>query len=279
LPVAFEGYNEFIKKPLELNDPRSFTLVQKLLSQTPEFNRSPWTGIIKTLSGITISRGEALQHWKKILAHKRRLENALRRPVGIKTAIVDFYDLSEIATDPQVETDTAEATAAAHPPVREPAYTPVVAPGYHQDRLKEEMQRAKRYKHALSAIMLDVDLAAIKATTPINEVRDQALTVIDTMIHKAIRNVDIRARHSDNLFFIILPNTNKREAQELAGRLLKKISTRMQRLPGMNTPVPLKAAVGQSGNRNDTSAEFIKRLEHLVVSCKNDKADAVLLLD
>ncbi|MBN1129396.1 MAG: diguanylate cyclase [Chitinispirillaceae bacterium] len=289
-PSLFEGYQEFIKKPFELNDSRSFALLQHLLQHPSLLKGSPWSFLINALSGITISPNEALQHWKKILTHKRRLETALRRPVGIKTAVVDYYEQSGISNDPAVETAAAEPRQfGQNYPTVFPAsraagssnvlHETVPAPGYHQERLKEEMSRARRYKHALSAIMINVDFSPITMNGSETPMYTKVQSVIDTMIRKAIRNVDIRARHSENLFLLILPNTNKREAQELAVRLLKNISVRMQRLPGVTVTVPLAASVGQCDTKNDTSTEFIMRLEHLIASGKNSRVDAVYLLD
>jgi diguanylate cyclase (GGDEF)-like protein len=297
LPVSSDDIIDQIKKPFEKNDPKSFILLDKLLTRAPNSPVSPYSRLIKSFSGITIAGREAQQHWKKILEHKRRLELKLCRTVNIKTAIVDYYDQSGIAVDPvdndpphprqepssgqrphqtlpqTAATIQSKLTAAAVTP------TPIPAPGYHQERLKEEMQRARRYKHALSAMMLHVDLSGIKGSTTTDQARDKVFAIIETMIGKAIRNVDIRARHSDNLFLLILPNTNKREAQELATRLLKNISTRLHRIPEITLTVPLKVAVGQCSQGNDTSAEFIKRLENLVTSEMVDKTDTVLLLD
>jgi diguanylate cyclase (GGDEF)-like protein len=280
---------ELIKKPFEKSDPRSYVLIQKLLEHARDDRSPPFSFLIKSLSGITIVAREAQQHWKKILEHKRRLELKLCRPVNIKTAAIDFYDQTGIAVDPSGADGAGAATPqerqAAAPAVRphqgrpSAAPAPIPAPGYHQQRLKEEMLRAGRYKHALSAMMIRIDLSVLNGAAPDNQARDNVLGIIDAMIMKAVRNVDIRARHSDTQFMLILPNTNTREAQELATRLQKKISLRLHRLPGMPPAIPLAVAVGQCSPKNDTSVAFIKRLENRVVSENGKEPDTVLLLE
>ena len=135
-------------------------------------------------------------------------------------------------------------------------------PGYHQERLKEEMMRARRYKHALSVIMVRVDLQAMDESPNSDQTKDKALEIIVKMINKTVRTVDILTRHSDNLYVLILPNTNKREALELAERLKSNISQRAQRIPELQGGIPIAFAVGQC-TKDDTSTDFIKRLENL----------------
>jgi diguanylate cyclase (GGDEF)-like protein len=285
-PLPSDSISEGIKKPFEKNDPKSYALVQKLLDQAGGDRAAPLSFLIKSLSGITISAREAQQHWKKILEHKRRLESKLFRPVNIKTAAIDFYDQMNITVDSS-DTDNAAAQAPERQAIASPLRpgrpsvtpTPIPAPGYHQQRLKEEMLRAGRYSHALSAMMIHVDLSVLNGAAPDNQARDNALGIIDAMIMKAVRNVDICARHSDTQFMVILPNTNKREAQELATRLQKNISLRLHRLPGMPPVILLAVAVGQCSPKNDTSVAFIKRLENLVLSENGKKPDTVLLLE
>jgi diguanylate cyclase (GGDEF)-like protein len=285
-PLISDTLHELLITPLEKNDERSCVLIQKLLDRAQGSRTTPVCFLIKSLSGITISAREAQQHWKKILEHKRRMELKLGRTVNIKTAMVDFYDQTGIAVDPSGIEDSAiiaheqQTVAPASRSVRPSvAATLVFAPGFHQERLKEEMLRAGRYKHALSAMMLRVDLSVINNAALDNQARDKILFIIDAMIMKAVRNVDICARHSDTQFMVILPNTNKREAQELATRLLENISTRLKRLPGIPHIVPIVAAVGQCSPKNDTSVMFIKRLENLVLSENGRGTDRVLLLE
>jgi diguanylate cyclase (GGDEF)-like protein len=151
-------------------------------------------------------------------------------------------------------------------------------PGYHQERLKEEMMRARRYKHALSVIMVRVDLRAMDNSPITDETKDKALGIIVKMINKTVRTVDILARHSDNFYVLILPNTNKREALELAERLKTNISQRAHRIPELQGGIPITFAVGQC-SKDDTSTDFIKRLENLAGSGNPTVTSAVHALD
>jgi diguanylate cyclase (GGDEF)-like protein len=290
MPTAsLDGVADLIKKSLEKSDPRSFTYIQHLTERSGNPGPLSFVECIKSLTGITVSPKEVALHWKKILDHKRRMELKLCRTVHIKTAAVDYYDQAGISVDPvsenQPEPIPGERSAGVQQPrigtsrITTSSPGSIAAPGYHQERLKEEMLRARRYKHALSAMMLTVDISGFNGDRFSDESREKVLGIVDSMITKAIRNVDIRARHSNSQFMLILPNTNKREAQELASRLLKNISTRLHRLPDLPREIPLAVAVGQCGQKNDTSGDFIKRLENLVESDQKNKGETVLLLE
>ena len=152
-------------------------------------------------------------------------------------------------------------------------------PGYHHERLKEEMQRARRYKHALSVIMFNVDLSASPDhATLSDQTKDKVLSIIVKMINKAVRTVDILTRHSDNLFLLILPNTNKREALELAERLKTNICQRTNRIPELSDGIPITIAVGQC-SKDDTTNDFIMRIVNLVDSGKRKAPNAVYTLE
>ena len=141
------------------------------------------------------------------------------------------------------------------------------------------MLRARRYKHALSAMLLDVDLSVIKDSPTAVQTKDKVLGIIIKIINKAVRTVDILARHSDNLFLLILPNTNKREALELAERLRENIGQRILKIPDFPGAIPLTIAVGQCCSKSESSAEFIQRLENLVASGRQKNPDMVYSLE
>jgi diguanylate cyclase (GGDEF)-like protein len=306
----FEGYNELILKPFKQHDERSFSLIQKLLGSGVHSNRPGIGFLIEAMSGITIAEGEARNHWKKILEHKRRLELKVCRLVNIKTAVVDYYDQLGIVPEtmptlkmlPAEQHDcngngglchgiTAEdrllyqfmesldgKSSGKKSETVDKVFERLATPGYHQERFKEEMMRARRYKHALSAIMFDLNLRAISESSVSPETRDKTLSIIVKMINKTVRTVDILARYSENHFLLILPNTNKREALELAERLKNNICERTAKIPGLSGGVPITLAVGQL-SKDDTSADFNKRLENLVESGKKKAPNTVYTLE
>jgi diguanylate cyclase (GGDEF)-like protein len=87
--------------------------------------------------------------------------------------------------------------------------------------LHTELMRANRYGHPLSLILLDLDSFKDfndKYGHPAGDVR---LKEIGEMLRQNVREPDIAARCGGEEFGVILPNTNKRGAIQLAERLCK----------------------------------------------------------
>ncbi len=137
---------------------------------------------------------------------------------------------------------------------------PVGAMDNPEQRLKEEMLRAGRYKHALSAILVAVDRsrAIDNGSSPGTGV--DVHMIIARIIRKSIRAVDILARYPRERFLLILPNTNKREALALAERLHINIERRAARIKELSCGVTVRLAVGQVC-KEDNSNGFLKSLE------------------
>ncbi len=89
------------------------------------------------------------------------------------------------------------------------------------DVLHTELIRAQRYSNPLSVIIMDLDSFKQfndKYGHPAGDVR---LKEIAEMLKENVREPDIAARYGGEEFAIILPNTSKRGAIQLAERLCK----------------------------------------------------------
>jgi len=95
---------------------------------------------------------------------------------------------------------------------------------YFKEQLQHELERSKRYKHALSLLLIDLDYFKFYNDEHGHIVGDRALKTIAQTLNNNIRNTDILARYGGEEFVIILPETNKKRALELAERLRKSIS-------------------------------------------------------
>jgi len=105
-----------------------------------------------------------------------------------------------------------------------------------EERVKEEVNRAKRYNHPLSIFMLDVDHFKKINDTYGHSNGDKALRYLAEVLSFEIRTTDYAARYGGEEFVVILPDTLLPQAQELAERLRLTIaqspipSVDMQRL-------------------------------------------------
>jgi diguanylate cyclase (GGDEF)-like protein len=269
--LPFEGFGHFIQDPLEANDPVSYERIKSIFIEMPGAPPDPFRVLIQRLTGKTYRGKEARDHWQRILSHKEDMQAKLGRCVGILVTALDYFDAIGGEKAPPVLDGLRPLTNVIN---REEWINRIYAPGYHLEKLKEEMLRAKRYNHALSSILLDVDEFHRINQDFSFKVGDELLTVIVKIIRKMIRAVDIVSRYSGDRFLIILPNTNKREAMELAERLRISVFERSKRINGLPEGVTVTLSVGQSA-KDDKSIEFMKSLEYTLEDGKKKAKNSV----
>jgi diguanylate cyclase (GGDEF)-like protein len=90
---------------------------------------------------------------------------------------------------------------------------------FFQQLLSVEMSRAQRFRRPLSLIMLDID--HFKAYNDIygHQAGDHALHQLAILLQRSSRSYDLVARYGGDEFVIILPETDKGTAAEVAERI------------------------------------------------------------
>lgn len=94
---------------------------------------------------------------------------------------------------------------------------------YFQQRMDEEIARAKQFSHPLSLIMSDIDHFKMFNDTYGHQQGDIVLIDTAKIFRLNVREVDIPARYGGEEFAIILPETDTKEARDIAEDLRKKI--------------------------------------------------------
>jgi diguanylate cyclase (GGDEF)-like protein len=271
----FDGFQELIRTPLEQKDPRSFETIRNALHSAKSAASEPFRFLMHHFIGKKFKCKEAKDHWRHMIRHKESLETKLGRRVGVQAAVFDYFDTIGIETQWSASSPTASSGREVLPDVvnqEEPISRGGLA-GNHLELFKKEVFRAKRYKHSLSAIMVEIDnmqkISRLSSTISSEEV----LSLIVKIIAKTIRIVDILYRYLDDRFLIILPNTNKREATELAERIRQNIFERTKRIFG-NSEVTATLSVGQT-MCDSHSFDFIQHLETILQEGKKKKCNFV----
>ena len=94
---------------------------------------------------------------------------------------------------------------------------------YFNERLMDELERARRYDEPLSLIILDIDHFKNVNDTYGHVVGDNVLVWFSSLIKKKHRNSDVIARYGGEEFAILLLSTDKKRAMEIAENLRRHI--------------------------------------------------------
>jgi diguanylate cyclase (GGDEF)-like protein len=271
--IQFDGFQDLIRAPLEKKDPRSFEAIKEAIAAAKQISPEPFRFLLQFFMGkkLKYREREARDHWRRMLRHKDTLEMKLGRRVGIHTAIFDYFDA--VSPYPLSPVSSLIAPLLPEEDAREDSATQGSPTMNHLEMFKKEVFRAKRYKHSLSAIMLEVDDFQKISQSASFQPAEEVLSLIVKIITKTIRIVDILYRYLDHRFLIILPNTNQREAAELAERIQQNICERTKRIFG-TSGITVTLSVGQT-MCDSNSVEFIKRLEMILEEGKKKKCNAV----
>jgi len=96
--------------------------------------------------------------------------------------------------------------------------------GYFLERLKEERMRGERYHRLLSLVIFDIDHFKIYNDANGHPAGNEVLKKIAQILKEEAREVDIVARYGGEEMVIILPETSRKRAAELADRIRAKIA-------------------------------------------------------
>jgi len=96
---------------------------------------------------------------------------------------------------------------------------------YFYEQLAHEVERANRYGHPVSVILLDLDKFKEVNDTYGHLMGDKLLSLIGKVINEQVRGADIAARYGGDEFAIILPDTPKAAAQGTADKLARAIAS------------------------------------------------------
>ena len=90
------------------------------------------------------------------------------------------------------------------------------------DRLERELARARRYRHRLTVLMIDIDWFKEINDTRGHLVGDTVLRKLGDMLRQEARSVDIVARYGGEEFTVVLPDTDLEGGTIFAERLRER---------------------------------------------------------
>jgi diguanylate cyclase (GGDEF)-like protein len=126
-----------------------------------------------------------------------------------------------------------------------------------RELMSKEADRAERFGHQLSLIMLDIDDFKQINDSYGHLQGDKVLRMVGRVLHLESRGVDEPARYGGEEFAVALPETSLEGALDLAERVRIRIESEQVPRAGSASPVKVTASIGAAslpGSANDAEA-------------------------
>lgn len=140
-----------------------------------------------------------------------------------------------------------------------------------------ELGRSVRFNSPLSLLMLDIDFFKLVNDTYGHQTGDIVLKSIAELILTILRDYDVCARFGGEEFVILLAETNKDKAFEVAERLRLSIEQAKVTLPNTSTTLQLSVSIGLSymTSKDDSIDELIRRADQSLYEAKKSGRNRV----
>ncbi len=133
------------------------------------------------------------------------------------------------------------------------------------DRLAEEVEKAMRYQHTLSVVMLDIDHFKNVNDTWGHQAGDRVLVAFSRLLAESARNCDIVGRYGGEEFLVILPETDL-EAASVFGNRLRERFGEMQFDENEDLSVTVSGGVAEW--KGGGHLMLVKQADHLLYRAK-----------
>ncbi len=131
-----------------------------------------------------------------------------------------------------------------------------------------EVERAARFNHALSVLMIDLDGFKEINDTFGHPVGDRLLTRLADVLKCKLRNVDLIARYGGDEFIILLPENDSKGAIDAAERICRNLEqVKIETAQGMAT-VTASVGVASLGDTLTTLSGLIEQADRALYTAK-----------
>ncbi len=143
-------------------------------------------------------------------------------------------------------------------------------------RLEEELKRSKRYKYALSLVMIDIDDFKKVNDEHGHLVGDRVLKEIAAVLKKATRLEDIVARYGGDEFAIIMPHSPKENMRNVGERIRAK--TEKMDVSGIKITVSIGIAHHDGKDTDIDHRDLIRRADEALYLVKKKGRNRVEMI-
>jgi diguanylate cyclase (GGDEF)-like protein len=149
---------------------------------------------------------------------------------------------------------------------------------YFEERLEQELLRARRYGRPLALAIVDIDHFKAVNDRYGHLSGDVVLRTFSGLLRDSVRRTDVVARYGGEEFAVLLPETTGEEAQAKLDSMRRDISARAIHLPRVDEGIKLSfsAGVAHLPADGDRAEELITRADARLLAAKQTGRNRVL---
>jgi diguanylate cyclase (GGDEF)-like protein len=143
---------------------------------------------------------------------------------------------------------------------------------YFKLRIREEVERARRYGHPLSLLMVDIDRFKQANDQYGHLIGDNIIKGVANLLQQGARMGDMVARYGGDEFAVLLPETNRRVATEVADRL--RLAVEHMRIGDLGVTVSIGVASTEAA---ESYLDLIRQADGAMYKAKKNGKNRVEL--
>ena len=155
------------------------------------------------------------------------------------------------------------------------------------ERFEEELKRSLKYKHPLAVLMLDIDHFKRYNDDYGNVAGDATLKQVAALLRDNLRKVDVVARYGGEEFVVVIPETHRDGALEVAERIRSSIARYHFKVFNEETQVTVSIGIAFLKEENlealvsdspaDLASELIQKTDKALYRAKEEGRNRVIL--
>ncbi|MBT7513301.1 MAG: GGDEF domain-containing protein [Candidatus Marinimicrobia bacterium] len=145
-----------------------------------------------------------------------------------------------------------------------------------KDRIDEEINRAKRFKHDLVVLMLDLDKFKRINDTLGHPYGDYVIKTVAKILKDNVRLIDVVARYGGEEFIIVLVNTNMKKALPVADRIVKNISEFPFSVDNNDVKMTISCGMSEYPKQSNIAQEIISYADQAMYKVKKMGGNQVM---
>lgn len=153
--------------------------------------------------------------------------------------------------------------------------TGLYARRFFMDAFQKEINRAKRYDHSLSLVIIDIDFFKDVNDEHGHQVGDEVLEKLGDIIRDKTRESDVAARYGGEEFAVLLPETNLSSAQTLAERINRSVSNQPFETSAGELAITVSIGVSALKHASDETDDVLRRADEALYESKSSGRDQV----